>query len=93
MLRQSLVKCLICDKTMKKMLTLKFDKDKYALLENKTQQILKTNKTNCYICKAATYNSNQDVHVCVATQMCRKIYLKCTTNKIMTSQVLLYHNA
>ena len=36
MLRQSLVTCLTCDKTMKKMLTLKFDMDKYSLLENKT---------------------------------------------------------
>ena len=26
--------------------------DKYSLLENKTQQMLKTNRTNCYICKS-----------------------------------------
>ena len=52
MLRQSLVTCLTCDKTMKKMLTLKFDMDKYSLLENKTQQMLKTNRMNCYICKS-----------------------------------------
>ena len=52
MLRQSLVTCLTCGKTMKKMLTLKFDMDKYSLLENKTQQMLKTNKTNCYRCKS-----------------------------------------
>ena len=50
-LRQCLVTCLTCDKTMKKMLTLKFDMDKYSLLENKTQQMLNTNRTNCYICK------------------------------------------
>ena len=52
MLRQSLVTCLTCDKTMKQMLTLKFDMDKYSLLENKTQQMLNTNRTNCYICKS-----------------------------------------
>ena len=52
MLRQSLVTCLTCDKTMKKMLTLKFDMEKYPLLENKTQQMLKTNRMNCYICKS-----------------------------------------
>ena len=52
MLRQSLVTCLACDKTMKKMLTLKFGMDKYSLLENKTQQMLKTNRMNCYICKS-----------------------------------------
>ena len=32
-LRESLVTCLTCDKTMKKMLTLKFDMDKYLPLE------------------------------------------------------------
>ena len=52
MFRQSLVTCLICDKTMKKILTLKFDMDKFSLLENKTQQMLKTNRINCYICKS-----------------------------------------
>ena len=52
MLRQSLVMCLTCEKTMKKMLTLKFDMYKYSLLENKTQKMLKTNRTNCYICKS-----------------------------------------
>ena len=33
-LRESLVTCLTCDKTMKKMFTLKFDMDKYSSLEN-----------------------------------------------------------
>ena len=35
-LRESLVTYLTCDKTMKKMLTLKFDMDKYSSLENTT---------------------------------------------------------
>ena len=35
-LRESLVTCLTHDKTMKKMLTLKFDMDKYSSLENTT---------------------------------------------------------
>ena len=34
------------------MLTLKFDMDKYSLLENKTQEMLKSNRMNCYICKS-----------------------------------------
>ena len=34
--REFLVTCLTCDKTMKKMFTLKFDMDKYSSLENKT---------------------------------------------------------
>ena len=50
-LRESLVTCLTCDKTMKKMLTLKFDMDKYSSLENTTLDMLKSNRTNHYICK------------------------------------------
>ena len=50
-LRESLVTCLTCDRTMKKMLTLKFDMDKYSSLENTTLEMLKSNRTNHYICK------------------------------------------
>ena len=50
-LRESLVTCLTCDKTMKKMLTLKFDIDKYSSLDNTTQEMLKSNRTTHYICK------------------------------------------
>ena len=39
------------------------------------------------------YNFNQNVHVCVATEMCRKIYVKYTTKEPMTSEHLLYQNA
>ena len=50
-LRESLVTCLTCDKTMKTMLTLKFDMDKYSSLENTTLEMLKSNRTTHYICK------------------------------------------
>ena len=50
-LRESLVTCLTCDKTMKRMLTLKYDIDKYPSLENRTQEMLKSQKTTHYICK------------------------------------------
>ena len=69
-LKESLVTCLTCDKTMKKMLTLKFDMDKYSVLENKTQEMLNHTEQTLIYARAATYNSNQNVHVCVATQMC-----------------------
>ena len=36
------------------------------------------------------YNFNQNVHVCVVTEMCRKIYAKYTTKEPMTSEHLLY---
>ena len=51
-LSESLVTCLTCDKTMKKIFTLKFDMDKYSPLENTIKEILKSNRTNCYICKS-----------------------------------------
>ena len=51
-LRESLVTCLTCDKTMKKMLTLKFDMEKYSPLESTTLEMLKSNRTNHYICKS-----------------------------------------
>ena len=48
-LRESLVTCLTCDKTMKTMFTLKFDMDRYSSLENTILEMLKSNRTNCYI--------------------------------------------
>ena len=46
-LRESLVTCLTCDKTMKKMLTSKFYMDKYALTgkHNTNNAEIKQNKT------------------------------------------------
>ena len=76
--RESLVTCLAYDRTMKKLLTLKFDKDKYSSLENKIPEMLKSDRTVIYA-RAATYNSNQNAHVCVAKQMCIKTYVKYTT--------------
>ena len=76
-----------------KMLTLKFYMDKYSSLENTTLEMLKSNRKTITYARAATYNSYQNVHVCVATQMCRKIYVKYTTKQAMTSEVLLYYSA
>ena len=39
-------------KQCKKILTLKFYMDKYSLLENKAQQMLRSHRMNCYICKS-----------------------------------------
>ena len=49
--REFLVTCLT-NKTMKKMLTLKFDMDKYSSQENTTLEMLKSNRKNHYICKS-----------------------------------------
>ena len=50
-LRESLVTCLTCDKTMKEMFALKSDIDKYSSLENIMPEMLKSNRMNHYICK------------------------------------------
>ena len=73
--RESLVTCLTCTKTMKKMCTLKFDMNRYSLLEHNIQQMAKSQKTNCYICKScheqlqqkiicACCNRQMQKHVC-----------------------------
>ena len=92
-LRESLVTCLTCDKTMKKMLTLKFDMDKYSSLENTTREMLKSNRTNHYICKTC-HLQLQPKCTCVLQHRCAtQIYVKYTTKQAMTSEALLYHNA
>ena len=79
-LRQSHVTCLTCDKTMKKNVDIEILHGQILLTgkQDTTNAENKTEQTVIYVI-AATYNSNQNVHVCVATQMCRKIYVKCTT--------------
>ena len=51
-LRESLVTCLTCNKTMKKMLTLKFDMDKYSSLENTIIEMLNSKRQKSYTCKS-----------------------------------------
>ena len=77
--RESLVTCLTCDKTMKILFTLKFDMEKYSSLENKILEMLNQTELTVTYARAATYNCNQNVQVCVAMQMCIKIYVKYTT--------------
>ena len=77
--RESLVTCLTCRKTMKKMCTLKFDMNKYSSLQNKILEMAKSQRTTLTYARAATYNSNENLHVWVATDICRNMYVKCTT--------------
>ena len=46
--RESLVTCLICTKTVKKICTLKCDITTYSSLENNIQEMAKSQKTNSY---------------------------------------------
>ena len=63
------------------MLTLKFDMDKYSLVENKTQQILKTNRTNCYICKSCHLQLKPKC-TCVCCNTCVQKDISKTQNKV-----------
>ena len=91
--RETLVTCLRCTKTMTKICTLKFDSNRYISLEQNIQEMAKSHKTNCYICKSCHEELQQKRHVCVVTDRCRNMYAKCIPNKTMTSHILLYHNA
>ena len=51
--KESLVTCLICTITVKKMCTLKFDMNTYSSLENNIQEMAKSQKTNLTYAKAA----------------------------------------
>ena len=59
--RESLVTCLICMKTVKKMCTLKFDINTYSSLENNIQEMAKSQKTNSYICKSCHVELQQKI--------------------------------
>ena len=71
--------CLICTKNCEKNCTLKLDTNTYSSLENNIQEMAKSQKTNSYICKSCHAEVQQKWHVCVVTDICRNIYVKCTT--------------
>ena len=80
--RESLVTCHKGGKTMKKMFTFKFDMNKFSSLQNQILEMPDTRnhrEPTLTYARAATYNSNQNLHLCVATQMCINMYVKCTT--------------
>ena len=92
--RESLVTCLTCMSTVKEMCTLKFDMNRYSSLENNIQEMAKSQKTNSYLCKSFHVELQQKITcVCVVTDKCRNMYVKCTKKWTMTSQIVLYHNA
>ena len=59
---------------MKEMLTLKCDMDKYSLLENKTQQMLKTNRTNLYM-QELPLTTPTKIYMCVLQHRCAERYI------------------
>ena len=68
--RETLVTCVRCTKTMKKICTLKFDINRYTSLEYNIQEIAKLQKTNCYICKSCHQELQQKTTwVCCNRQM------------------------
>ena len=78
---------------MKKMLTLKFDMEKYSFLKNKTQEMLKTNRTNCYICKSCQLQL-QPKCTCVCCNTDVQKDISTMYNKVdYDFSRFLYHNA
>ena len=68
--RETLVTCLRCTKTMTKICTLKFDINRYTSLEQNIQEMAKSHKTNCYICKSCHQELQQKMTcVCCNRQM------------------------
>ena len=62
--KETLVTCVICTKTMTNICTLKFDSNRYTSLEQHIQDIAKSHKTNCYICKTC-HEELQQKMMCV----------------------------
>ena len=62
-----------------KMCTLKFDMNKYSSLQNKILEMPKSQRTYSYICKSCHLQLEQKLHVCVATDICINMYVKCPT--------------
>ena len=76
------IPCLMSDmhENYEKMCTLKFDMNKYSSLQNSIQEMAKLQRTNCYICKSCHIQLQQKITcVCVVTDICRNMYVKCTT--------------
>ena len=69
--RESLVTCLTCMKMMKNMCTLKFDMNKYSLLKKNIQEWQNHRKPTLTYAKAAMYNCNKKLHMCVVTDICK----------------------
>ena len=91
--RETPVTCLRCTKTMKKICRLKFDMNRYTSLEQTYKKWENHRKLTVTYAKADIKNCNKKLHVCVVTNRCRNMYVKCTTKQTMTSHILLYHNA
>ena len=50
--KETLVTYVICTKTVIKICTLKFDSNRYTSLEQNIQEMAKSHRSNCYICKS-----------------------------------------
>ena len=63
--KETLVTCLRCTKTMTEICTLKFDINRYTSLEQNIQEVVKSHKTNCYICKSCHEELQTENDMCV----------------------------
>ena len=75
MLRQSLVTCLTCDKTMKKMLTLKFDMDKYSLLGKQDTTNAENKQNELLYMQELPLTTPTKMYMCVLQHRCAERYI------------------
>ena len=78
------IPCYMSDmyRNCEKKCTLNFDINTYSSLENNIQKMAKSQKTTTLTyAKAAMLNCNKTLHVCVVTDICRNMYIKCITKE------------
>ena len=68
--RESLVTCLTCDKTMQKMMTSKFDMDKYSSLENKTLRNAEIKQNELLYMQELPLTTPTKMYMCVLQHRC-----------------------
>ena len=74
-LRESLVTCLTCDKTKKRMLTLKFDIDKYPSLRKQNTRNAEIKENNPLHMQNMPCTISTKMYMCVLQQRCAERYM------------------
>ena len=77
--RESLVTCLTCMKTMKKCVHWNLIWTNTPHWETTYEKWQNHREPTLTYARAAMYNCNKQLHVCVVTEICRNMYVKCTT--------------
>ena len=76
---KSLVTCLTCGKTMKKMCTFKSDMNKYFSLQKADARNAKITEKKFLHMQELPLTTPTKIYMCVSTQICINMYVKCST--------------